>query len=316
MKTSLERSLPLSSVAVVKGKDAEVMVKIAIGLLGGIETVVKKGDVVLIKPNLCCPKSAETGATTDPRIISTMIEIVKDADGKPIVGESPISGYDMEQVFDVTGVRQIAEEAGAKVVNLNEDSPVEVTIPNADVLYSVKVAKTVLDSKVIIGLPKMKTHLNTIVSLSLKNMKGVMWNYEKYKSHIKGLNQAIVDLNSLLKPHLVVMDGLIAMEGRGPTSGDPVEINLIIASKDPVAADAVASTIMGFSPEKIKHIKLAAERGLGLMDLNRIKILNEPIENVKRRFRGPRTSLGDLFRISLFDRVRTYLTARRVKAFG
>ncbi len=274
-------------VSVLKDGNIEDMVERAVNLVlaGGLEDIIDKGDSVLIKPNLCCPKSSNVGATTNPRVVLKLIELVKNAGGKPIVGESPIVGYDTEEVFYRTKYKLLMKGQGVGIVDFNADTPVEVSIKGALALKEVKLAKSVLDCDKFISVPVMKTHDACTVTLSLKNLKGCMYQNEKYKSHQVGVHEAIVDLNTLITPDFAVIDGTVGMEGLGPTAGDPVRMNMILAGKDLASVDTIASTIMGFDVAKIKHIHYAAQKGLGKTDLQQIEVLGEPIQKVFRKFK-------------------------------
>jgi uncharacterized protein (DUF362 family) len=148
-------------------------------------------------------------------------------------------------------------------------------------LKSVKIAKTTLKST-IISVPKLKLHGGARVTLGLKNMMGVMT--PKGSMHDGRLSKNIADLSSIVKPSLTVIDGIIAGEGH-ETSGNPVKMDLVIAGMDPVAVDAVGASVMGVSPETVKHLRYAEEKGLGTLDLDQIEVVGESIEAVKKRFR-------------------------------
>jgi uncharacterized protein (DUF362 family) len=143
------------------------------------------------------------------------------------------------------------------------------------------VAKTALES-LIISVPKLKLHRLATVTLGIKNMMGAL--ASKGGMHNGKLNENIADLASALKPSLTVIDGIIAGEGH-ETSGNPVEMNLVIAGTDPVAVDAVGAAVMGISPANVKHLVLAEKKGLGTCHLEKIEVIGEPIEKVKRNFR-------------------------------
>ena len=138
----------------------------------------------------------------------------------------------------------------------------------------------------IISVPKLKLHRITGVTLSLKNMMGVV--QPKGQMHFH-LNEKIADLASVVKPRLAVVDGLIGGEGH-ERAGKPVPMNLVIAGLDPVAVDTVGATIMGINVDNIKHIKLAAKKELGTCNLDQIRILGESLEKVKRKFKPSFTS--------------------------
>jgi len=129
----------------------------------------------------------------------------------------------------------------------------------------------------------MKTHSDTQVTLGLKNMFGLLPDTPKSKYHNLGIDEVIVDINSLCKPSLTIIDGFVAMEGSGPVSGQPIEMGLVIAGKDVVSTDTIASKVMGFDPYEIDHIKKAAKKGLG--EMKNIKVLGEDLNKVKRIFK-------------------------------
>ena len=147
-------------------------------------------------------------------------------------------------------------------------------------MKKVKIARTALEST-IISVPKLKPHRWAGATLSLKNMMGAMTPKGSMHGH---LSQNIVDLASVIKPSIAVIDGIIAGEGH-ETSGNPVEMNLVIAGTDPVAVGAFGAAVMGIRAESVKHLSLAEECLLGTCNLERIEVLGEPIEKVSREFR-------------------------------
>ena len=117
----------------------------------------------------------------------------------------------------------------------------------------------------------------------MKNMFGLLPEKFKAKYHFKGINKVIVDINTVLKPKLTVIDGFVGMEGLGPEDGTPVQMDLIIAGEDPVATDATACRVMGINPQEVSHIRKAYEKGLGNID--DIQVLGERLDNVTHIFR-------------------------------
>jgi uncharacterized protein (DUF362 family) len=124
--------------------------------------------------------------------------------------------------------------------------------------------------------------MDTGVTLGMKNMFGLLPEKMKGLYHMKGMDKVIVDINTVLKANFTVIDGFVAMEGRGPVHGSPVQMDVIISGTDPVATDATGARIMGFDPAQIEHIKWAHERGLG--NMNNVEVLGEQIDDVKRIF--------------------------------
>jgi uncharacterized protein (DUF362 family) len=271
----------MSVVAIVKGMNAvETTVK-ALELIGSeVDRVLSAKKPILIKPNFINSSPPSTGITTDARVVDGIITFLK-ARGvdEIVVGEG--SGYaDTFHAFSVAGIDAVAERWGVKLVDLNKDTVVTVNPPNPLSLTRVRVAKTALETT-IISVPKLKIHGSATVTLSLKNMMGVL--ASKGIMHNGRLNQNIADLASIVTPSIVVIDGIIAGEGH-ETWGTPVEMNLVIAGTDPVATDAVGSAVMGVPPEKVRHLRFAADKGLGTYDLKKITVLGEPIEAVKQKF--------------------------------
>jgi uncharacterized protein (DUF362 family) len=277
-------------VAIVRGTNPQDMMVKALEMTEAAE-VLPKEKPVLIKPNYINARHPSTGITTDSRVIEGVVKFLKQHHVKDvIIGEG--SGFaDTFEAFQVAGVDAIAEKWNVKLVDLNKDEFVEVKPANPLALKTVKIAKTVLEST-IISVPKLKLHRLARVTLSLKNMMGAVT--PKGAIH-NPLSEKIVDLVSIIKPSVAVIDGIIAGEGH-ETSGNPVEMNLVIAGTDPVAVDAVGAAVMGIPPDKVKHLRLAEERGLGTCDLKQIEILGEPIDKVKKKFR---TSFSSRFLVHL-----------------
>ena len=163
-----------------------------------------------------------------------------------------------------------------------EKNKIQLAIPNAEVLHKIEVPEVVKDAA-IISAAKLKPHNETGVTLGMKNMFGLLPDKLKAKFHMQNINKVIVDVNTILKPSLVVIDGFYALEGPGPVSGTPVKMDVIIAGRDPVATDSVGCRIMGIDPNEIYHVRRAYEKGLG--EIEKIEVVGEKIETVARKFR-------------------------------
>ena len=269
----------MSRVAIVRGTDPPDMTVRAMEMVDAAKAV-SEDKPVLIKPNYIDASHPSTGITTDARVIEGVVAFLKKHDVKEIiVGEGAGMG-DTLDAFKIGGVDDVARRWEVRMVDLNKDEFVEVHPTNARTLKKVKIARTALEST-IISVPKLKPHRWAGATLSLKNMMGAMTPKGSMHGH---LSQNIVDLASVIKPSIAVIDGIIAGEGH-ETSGNPVEMNLVIAGTDPVAVDAVGATVMGIRPEYVKHLSLAEECGLGTCNLERIQVLGDPIEKVRRKFR-------------------------------
>jgi len=265
----------------LKAKDpVETTVKALETIGSDVDVALSGRKPVLIKPNYLNSRHPSTGITTDSRVIEGVVKFLRERKIEDIViGEG--SGFaDTSQAFRVAGVDRVAERWGVKLIDLNKDKFVEVNPPNPLALKKVRVAKTALEST-IISVPKLKPHRIATVTLSLKNMMGAL--ASKGSMH-RGIAKNIVDLASVLRPSVAVVDGIIAGEGH-ESSGNPVEMNLVIAGTDPVAVDAVGAAVMGIPPTDVKHLVLAGKKGLGTCNLDEITVLGEPIEKVKRKLK-------------------------------
>jgi uncharacterized protein (DUF362 family) len=269
----------MSRVAIVRGTDPPDMTVRAMEMIDAAK-VVSADKPVLIKPNYIDTSHPSTGITTDARVIEGVVAFLKKNEVKEIIiGEGAGMGDTLE-AFKIGGVDDVARRWKVRVVDLNKDEFVEVHPPNARTLKKVKIAKTALEST-IVSVPKLKPHRWAGATLSLKNMMGAMTPKGSMHGH---LSQNIVDLASVIKPSIAVIDGIIAGEGH-ETSGNPVEMNLVIAGTDPVAVDVVGAAVMDIPLKYVKHLSLAEECGLGTCNPERIQVLGEPIEKVRRKFR-------------------------------
>jgi uncharacterized protein (DUF362 family) len=225
----------------------------------------------------------DTGATTDPIVVEAIIKRLKNLPIQIFVVESDATMTNADKAFEATGMREMSERNGVQCLNLrHEKDRVKIDIPSGETLESIKVPRIVTESA-IISAAKLKTHMSTKVTLGMKNMFGLLPDKFKGKYHAKGISKVIVDINTVLKPVLTVIDGFIAMEGRGPSGGIPIKMDLIIAGKDVVATDSIASRVMGFEPMEIAHIRRAYEKGLG--NIEDIEVLGLKVDDVKRVFK-------------------------------
>jgi uncharacterized protein (DUF362 family) len=257
----------------------------SIELIGGLETIVTRGDSVLIKPNVLCAMDYKTGAVTNPSVVRALCRLARKAGaGKIIIAESSVIGCNTQDAFDKSGYSELAREEKTGLLDLKKAPTIYMGIPNGKIFRRLELPEIIFKSDVIINVPVMKTHDMLPVTLGLKNMKGVIKDNDKKRFHVLGISQSIVDINKLVLPQLTVIDGTVAMEGLGPVHGKPVNFGVIISSYDTVAADAVATFVMGIDPAQVDHIQLAAQQGLGCADLAMIEISGLSIEQVKRPF--------------------------------
>jgi uncharacterized protein (DUF362 family) len=215
-------------------------------------------------------------------VVEAIIKKLRELPVEVFVVESDATMTNADKAFEATGMKEMCQRNGVECVNLRHiEDRVKIDIPNGETLKSIKVPRIVTESAVI-SAAKLKTHVATKVTLGMKNMFGLLPDKFKGKFHAKGISKVIVDINTVLKPALTVIDGFVAMEGHGPTDGTPVKMDLIIAGKDVVATDATAARVMGFEPWEIPHIRKAHDKGLGNID--DIEIVGAKLDEVKRVF--------------------------------
>lgn len=260
-------------------------VRRAVVLAGGLPEEVRPGAVVLLKPNLVeVPYSRESGAVTHPELCRAVAEMVLERGASPVIADGAGMGSDTEAVISFMGYDQLRSE-GYPVLDLKKEKAVRMANPGAVVLPRMKVYQPALDADVLINLPVMKTHDQTEITLSLKNLKGLLADSSKKAVHRRALFRGIVEVAAFFRPSFTVLDGIFAQEGVGPVYGDPVEMDLIMAGRDMVALDTVAGLIMGYSPAEVPTTVLAAQIGLGRTALEEIELVGLPWETVRRRFK-------------------------------
>ncbi len=271
-----------STVAIVKGERGHEPVFKALDLVD-YKSCLSGYKKALIKVNFITTKTWDSGATTDPIVVEAIIQKLKPLSMEVYVVESDATITNADKAYEATGMKEMCEQNGVEFLNLRyQKDKVKISIPSCETLGSIKVPRIVTESAVI-SAAKMKTHMATKVTLGMKNMFGLLPDKLKFKFHAKGISSVVVDINTVIKPALTVIDGFVAMEGHGPTDGTPVKMDLIIAGKDVVATDATAARVMGFDPIEISHIRKAAQKGLGNID--NIEIVGSKLDEVKKVFK-------------------------------
>jgi uncharacterized protein (DUF362 family) len=274
--------MTVSRVSVVKGSRGHEPVHRTLDLIDFKEAL-KGWDRVLIKVNFITTKPWDTGATTDPLVVEAIIQRLKELPLEILVVESDATITNATKAFRVTGMAEMCERIGVEWINLSKvKERVELPIPDGAALKKIVVPRIVTESG-IVSAAKMKTHTETGVTLGMKNLFGLLPTKFKGRYHLKGMHKVVADITTAIKPHLTVVDGFVAMEGRGPVGGRPVQMETILAGDDVVAVDATACRVMGFDPHEVGHVRMAHERGLG--EIDNIDVLGDGVDAVMRTFR-------------------------------
>jgi uncharacterized protein (DUF362 family) len=271
----------MSKVSVIKGERGLEPVYRALDLIPYKEAL-EKWDTVLIKPNLITSHTYETGITTDPVVVEAVINRVHDLGKKAIVVETDGGITSPDEAIHTTGMMEVIERLGAEYVNMRKlKDKVELVVDEPHNLKQFKVAKMATENA-IITVPTMKTLHHTSITMGLKNMFGMLTTRKKFLLHRHGMNNVIYDIVKTLPPHLSVIDGFYGKEGKGPWQGEPVKMDTIIASVDPIAADATAARCIGIDPETIDHVRWLYEAGIG--EMKDIEVVGDGIEAVYREW--------------------------------
>lgn len=281
-----------------------------------------KAEKIVIKVNLCKPFPADSGATVDIRIVEELINLIweNNNDVEIYLTESNSLSRSAETAFRDTGYRLLeAKYDRLHLVNLSKGA--KMLVKDRKFRYfknGLRVSYLFFDCDYFISIAKLKTHEFEKLAGIIKNQFGCLPTSNKEQYHPQ-IGHVLGDVNSLLRPDLSIIDGIVAMEGKGPTFGTPKKMNLLIIGNDPVATDAVAARIMGFDPHEVPHLWTVAQRGLGEIESKYIHLIGESIERVKSPFRFIPTRSFYFMRASLkLHRLATSLSsiASFVSYFG
>lgn len=249
-----------------------------------------KGKRILIKPNLVEPHTGHRHINTHPELVRAAVELFRRMDAAEVaVAEGAGHRRDSLLVLEASGFADVIAEDRIPFYDLNRD-PVQ-RVANRGGCSSMKalfLPRRVLEADVLISLAKMKTHHWAGVTLAMKNLFGIMpgsvYGWPKNVLHQVGIQRAILDINTTIRPHLSIVDGIIGMEGDGPIMGTPVRSNVLVMGRNAIAVDATCARVMGIDPYKIPYLK-AAGRRLGPIDRASIEQRGETIPSVRKDYR-------------------------------
>lgn len=259
---------PRPVLVAVRDGDRVAMLEKALESLGGIGAFVKPGQTVLLKPNIGWDAPPERGANTHPSLVARLTELCLAAGAKSVsVFDNTCDQWQL--AYANSGIEKAARDAGAKVINGKDETLYrETAIPAGLKLKNAKVHQLVLDSDVFINMPVLKHHGGAQMTSAMKNLMGCIWDRSVY--HNIDLQQTIADFLTLRKPDLNIVDAYHPMVRNGPRGKsveDCVEMRTLLASSDPVLIDTAAARLLGYTTEKVTHIKIGAGMNLGTMDL-------------------------------------------------
>ncbi len=306
---------PVVSIVKIRNDNIDAAVEEAVELLGGIKSVTLNRQKIMLKPNLVAPDPA---MTTKPEVIKKLAVLLQKAGKDVCIGEGSAAapGFNIKDdetfrtkrtdildpmqkhVFDILGYTALARSLNIPLINLHSGEMVEVNVPGGFLSDKITVHKSLTDIDMLVSVPMMKTHVLATVTLGMKNLIGLYpgsvycsvracLHDSGMENKSPGIAYEILDMVKACTPGLVVIDGSTAMEGNGPSSGELVKTNLIIAGTNPLATDMVAARIMGFDKSEVPTFTVAIKEGMKPSDLQEIEIRGELIENVQQNFKKP-----------------------------
>jgi uncharacterized protein (DUF362 family) len=264
--------LPYDLVA-IKGGEAAAMFDKGIASLGGMKQFIKPNQTVVVKPNIGWDVPPERAGNTNPDLVARIVEQCKLAGAKSVyVFDNTLS--EASRCYDLSGIEKAVKKAGGTMVSGKSESYYHpVNIPNGKRLKNAKVHELILESDVFINVPVLKSHGGTALSISMKNLMGVVWDRRFW--HSNDLHQCIADFPTFRKPDLNVVDAYRVMKRNGPRGvsvADVVTMKYQLISKDIVAIDAASAKVFGLDPKQVKYIGLAEQLGVGSSNIDSMKV--------------------------------------------
>ena len=276
------------TVAIVKSDGRYDAVVPELVRLAGAANIIRPGDFVLIKPNLHAAQHWTTSGTTNPALVAALIQWVKEKGAtRVLVADSPFHGHPRpEETFTQTGMAEAVEQHAAEWTVLTRHPFRIFEDASPHLAHELGISELAFQADKLINVAVMKTHIDCMVTLGMKNLKGCIRNEDKTAYHNDlDIDAAIVALNQLLRPALTIVDGTLGMEGIGPASGRVVNFGHIFAGTHTPSVDAITAAAMGVGVDDARTLKLAQEEGM--LDLEAIRVVGADLSRITRRFERP-----------------------------
>ena len=286
--------------------------------LGGMQAFVRPGDSVFLKVNLLSKAEPERMVTTHPEVVRAVVRAVKAAGGEVSIGDSPggrTSAASAAKLFQVSGMAEVAETEGARLVLL-DDEHVRVPVPAGAKYASLTLGAQAVRADVLITLPKFKTHGFMTLTGAVKNQFGLVPGLEKAQFHLKvpsrpDFADMLIDINEACMPALAIMDAVVGMEGEGPAGGSPKPIGALMASRDIYALDVVMAAMAGLAVGEVPVTKQAAMRGLGPTSVEDVEVVGVPWREIAPAdYLLPQRDLSSRLSPAMAERAKGLVTAK------
>lgn len=249
-----------------------------------------RGKRVVVKPNMV-DVSPDRPIHTDPRLIEALVAHLADLGAREIVlAEGTSHNRDAEDLFRRAGYEALARRQGVRLVDLNYDdlTPVKCVNPKATLLREIALPRTIGEADVLISVPKLKTHKLAGITLSLKNMFGILpgmvYGWPKNTLHWNGIPLSICEINGTVKTHYTVVDGVVGMEGHGPIMGTARKAGVLVMGDNALAVDATAARVMGVDPARVDYLAMAHKLRLGSLRPADIQVVGGAVDRFRSDF--------------------------------
>ena len=292
------------------------------GLLGGVSRFVTRDERVLLKPNILAGCSPEKAVTTHPAVFEAVIQILQEAGARVSYGDSSGITRSLPAARD-SGLAGAAERYGVEMGDFEHGRQVVLTRGSRGKVSDRRVrrapiARAVLEADALFNLPKMKTHQLTRITGAVKNLFGCVPGLGKPALHVScpdalDFSRLLARLHLRVRPRIHILDGILAMEGNGPRSGEPRAMNVIVMSEDPVAVDAIFARLIGLDPALVPTCLAGCQAGLGTYRDDEIEIVGEGIGDLLQpEFKVVRTEVGENALLNYYPAIRNLILPRPV----
>jgi uncharacterized protein (DUF362 family)/NAD-dependent dihydropyrimidine dehydrogenase PreA subunit len=267
--------------------------RVLVDSLGGMSAFVGRGQAVLIKPNLLTGRQPDQAVTTHPEVVRHLIRMVKEAGATPSVADSPANVEKLETVWQKTGMEAVCSEEGVRLLNLEKAGSVQFTANG----FTFSVAKPVIEADAVVNVPKVKTHMLTVLTGAVKNLYGTIPGFQKTNLHrnhprAEEFGDLLAVLHGKVRPALSVADGIVGMGGAGPSAGDIVPLGFLAASADAAALDVILCRILKIDPDSVPYLRSLRADPSCVTDPGDIEVIGPAPESLRpAAFKVPGTVL-------------------------
>lgn len=266
----MQSKVAIKSCSTYEIKTIQKYLEDSLEYIGGLDKFIKPGEKVLLKVNLTGPFAPEQGATTHPAVVQAVVRILKEFGAIPVIGDGPAT---IQSPLEITQMSRIAREEDVEAFIFKEYQMVEKE--NYLIEKDIIISRDVLEADKVISIPKLKTHALTLYTGAIKNSFGTAAYEQRKKLHthksIEEFSKVLVDVFTCRVPDLIIIDGIVGMNGIGPVHGNPENYNVLLTSADPVAVDTIGATLLGYNAGNVLMIQEAAALNLGENEIARIK---------------------------------------------